>query len=83
MILHRNGAHGMSERPNVFSLANPVLEVAVDRPILVIFATCACFQEQHRTHNLSPRRIFLGLADGEDFSVSPPRQAATMGCALG
>lgn len=42
MILHRNGAHGTSERPNVFSEAAPVLVVGPNRPTLGVFATCAC-----------------------------------------
>ena len=43
MILHRNGAYGMSERTNVFSGTDPVLMVAVDLPALDTLVTCPCY----------------------------------------
>ena len=69
-ILHTNEAHGMSERPNVPSGTDPLLVVAVYRPALDTFATCACYQLQLGSHNLSPWRIFGGHADFGEFSAS-------------
>ena len=60
----------MSERPNVPSGTDPLLVVAVDRPALDTFATCACYQLQLGSHNLSPWRIFGGHADFGEFSAS-------------
>jgi hypothetical protein len=41
MILHRNGACRVSERPEVFPEAAPVLVVAVDQPTFDSSITCA------------------------------------------
>jgi len=43
-LLHRNGAHGKSERPNVFSGTDLVVVVAVDQITLETFATCTCYR---------------------------------------
>ena len=41
-ILHKNGAHVASGRPDAFSEGRSVLVGGPDRPALGIFATCAC-----------------------------------------
>jgi hypothetical protein len=71
-ILHRKGAHGVSEGVERVPGRGPVLAVVPDRPTLVVFATYACY----RSHNGSPRRISLGHADGGRFLRAP----AASGC---
>ena len=44
IILHKKRGHEASERTNTYSRADPALAVDVDRPTLVTFDTCICYQ---------------------------------------